>query len=297
MSADAPGQALPASRSAAADYVALMKPRITLMVVLTTAVGFIVAARGRFTGSLLAATLVGTGLVAAGSAALNMLLERRTDGLMLRTRQRPLPAGRLRPSDALGWGLLLTAGGLLVLVWRAGPLPAAVALLTWATYLFLYTPLKTRTSLATIVGAFPGALPPVIGWTASAGRLEPGAFVLFAILFLWQIPHFLAIAWIYRDDYARGGLPMLPVLDPEGRMTGRQAVANTVALTLISLTPAVAGIVGRAYLVGAAALGVGFTVMAVVSAVARTTRAARWLFLASLAYLTALCALLLIDRL
>ena len=297
MSADAPGQALPASRSAAADYVELIKPRITTMVVLTTVVGFIVGARGRFTGSVLAATLLGTGLVAAGSAALNMLLERRTDALMLRTRNRPLPAGRLRPADALAWGLLLTAAGLLLLAWRAGTLAAAVALVTWATYLFLYTPLKTRTSLATIVGAFPGALPPVIGWAAATGRLEPGAFVLFAILFLWQIPHFLAIAWIYREDYARGGLPMLPVLDPEGRMTGRQAVANTLALTLISLTPAVAGIVGRVYLVGAALLGLGFTAMAVNAAVVRSTRAARWLFLASLVYLTALCALLLADRL
>jgi protoheme IX farnesyltransferase len=297
MSADAPGQALPASRSAAADYVELAKPRITSMVVLTTAVGFIVGARGRFSGAVLAATLAGTALVAAGSAALNMLLERRTDALMLRTRNRPLPSGRLRAEAALGWGLLLTAAGLLVLTWRAGTLPAAVALVTWATYLFLYTPLKTRTSLATIVGAFPGALPPVIGWAAATGRLDPGAFVLFAILFLWQIPHFLAIAWIYREDYARAGLPMLPVLDPEGRMTGRQAVANTVALTLISLTPAVAGMVGRVYLVGAALLGLGFTAAAVVSAVARTMRAARWLFLASLIYLTGLCALLLADRL
>ena len=296
MSADAPGQALPAARSAVADYVELMKPRITSMVVLTTVVGFIVGARGTFSGSVLAATLAGTGLVAAGSAALNMLLERRTDALMLRTRNRPLPAGRLRAVDALAWGLLLTTAGLLLLAWRVGPLPAVVALVTWATYLFLYTPLKTRTSLATIVGAFPGALPPVIGWAAAAGRLEPGAFVLFAILFLWQIPHFLAIAWIYREDYARGGLPMLPVLDPEGRMTGRQAVANTVALALISLTPAVAGMVGRVYLVGAVVLGLGFTAMAVNAAVARTTRAARWLFLASLVYLTALNALLLADR-
>jgi protoheme IX farnesyltransferase len=296
MSADAPGRTLADARSAASDYVELMKPRITSMVVLTTLVGFMVGARGPFAGGVLAATLIGTGLVAAGSSALNMLLERRTDALMLRTRNRPLPAGRLRPVDALAWGLLLTAAGLAVLVWRAGTLPAAVALLTWAAYLFLYTPLKTRTSLATVVGALPGALPPVIGWAASAGRLEPGAFVLFAILFLWQIPHFLAIAWIYREDYARGGLPMLPVLDPEGRMTGRQAVANSMALALISLTPAVAGMTGRVYLAGAALLGVGFTAVAVHAAVARTLPAARRLFLASLVYLTALCALLLIDR-
>jgi protoheme IX farnesyltransferase len=295
MSADAP-RALADSRSAVSDYVALTKPRITSMVVLTTLVGFMVGARGPFSPAVLAATLVGTGLVAAGSSALNMLLERRTDALMLRTRNRPLPAGRVRPLDVLAWGLVLTSAGLLVLAWRAGTLPAAVALVTWSTYLFLYTPLKTRTSLATVVGALPGALPPVIGWTAAAGRLEPGAFVLFAILFLWQIPHFLAIAWIYREDYARGGLPMLPVLDPEGRMTGRQAVANSLALALISLTPAVAGMMGRIYLAGAALLGIGFTAVAVYAAVLRTKAAARKLFLASLVYLTVLSALLLFDR-
>lgn len=296
MSADAPGRTLAPSRAALADFVELTKPRITLMVVMTTLVGFVVGARGPFSASLLAATLAGTGLVAAGSSVMNMLLERRTDALMLRTRHRPLPAGRVRSPEALGWGLALTSTGLAVLVWLAGTLPAGLALLTWASYLFLYTPLKTRTSLATVVGALPGALPPVIGWAAAARAVEPGAIVLFAILFLWQIPHFLAIAWIYREDYARGGLPMLPVLDPEGRMTGRQAVANSLALTLISLTPAVAGFMGRLYLVGAAALGLAFTAVAVHAAVTRTTAAARRLFLASLVYLSALCALLLIDR-
>jgi protoheme IX farnesyltransferase len=147
-----------------------------------------------------------------------------------------------------------------------------------------------------VVGALPGALPPVIGWAAARGQLEPGAFVLFAIVFLWQIPHFLAIAWIYREDYARGGLPMLPVLDPDGRITGRQAVANTLALLLVSLAPTAAGIAGRAYLFGALALGLGFTAVAVRAAVLRTPRAARWLFVASILYLIALCALLLADR-
>jgi protoheme IX farnesyltransferase len=296
VSADAPGQAIAEPRSVLADYVELTKPRITCMVVLTALVGFIVGAPGHFSAALLAATLAGTALVAAGSAALNMLLERRTDALMLRTRSRPLPAGRLRPENALGFGLALTSVGLAVLTFGAGSLPAVVALVTWSTYLFLYTPLKTRTSLATVVGALPGALPPVIGWTASAGRLDPGAFVLFAILVLWQIPHFLAIAWIYREDYARGGLPMLPVLDPEGRMTGRQAVANCVALTLISVTPAVAGMMGRVYLAGSLLLGLAFTAVAMHVAVARSLKAARRLFLASLAYLTAISALLLLDR-
>jgi protoheme IX farnesyltransferase len=225
-----------------------------------------------------------------------MLLERRTDSLMLRTRARPLPAGRLRVPETLTWGLALTTTGLALLAWRTGALAAAVAFVTWASYLFLYTPLKTRTSLSTVVGALPGALPPVIGWAAARGQLEPGAFVLFAIVFLWQIPHFLAIAWIYREDYARGGLPMLPVLDPDGRLTGRQAVANTLALLLVSLVPTAAGIAGRAYLAGAVLLGLGFTAVAVRAAVLRTPRAARWLFVASILYLIALCALLLADR-
>jgi protoheme IX farnesyltransferase len=287
---------LAASRSAAADYIELTKPRITLMVVLTAFVGYTMGATGSVLTGRLAAALFGTALVAAGASCLNMLLERRTDSLMLRTRARPLPAGRLRVPETLTWGLALTTTGLALLAWRTGALAAAVAFVTWASYLFLYTPLKTRTSLSTVVGALPGALPPVIGWAAARGQLEPGAFVLFAIVFLWQIPHFLAIAWIYREDYARGGLPMLPVLDPDGRLTGRQAVANTLALLLVSLVPTAAGIAGRAYLAGAVLLGLGFTAVAVRAAVLRTPRAARWLFVASILYLIALCALLLADR-
>jgi protoheme IX farnesyltransferase len=288
--------ALAGDRSVAADYLELSKPRITLMVTLTALVGYVLAARGRIAAPHLAATLVGTALVAAGASALNMLLERRTDALMLRTRMRPLPSGRLRPAEALACGLALTSTGLFALAWLAGPLAALVALVTWASYLFLYTPLKTRTSLSTVVGAFPGALPPVIGWAASRGALEPGAFVLFAILFLWQIPHFLAIAWIYREDYARGGLPMLPVLDPDGRITGRQAVANSLALLVVSLTPTAAGLAGTLYLAGAVVLGLGLLAVALRAAAARDARAARALFLASLVYLPALCALLLADR-
>jgi protoheme IX farnesyltransferase len=283
-------------RGVAADYLELSKPRITLMVTLTTLVGYVLAARGPISLSHLAVTLAGTALVAGGASALNMLLERRTDALMLRTRTRPLPSGRLRPAEALACGLFLTSAGLAALAWLAGPLSALVALATWASYLFLYTPLKPRTSLCTVVGAFPGALPPVIGWAAARGALEPGAFVLFAILFLWQIPHFLAIAWIYRDDYARGGLPMLPVLDPDGRVTGRQAVANSFALLVVSLTPGAAGLAGIGYLSGAVVLGLALSSVAVWTAAARTPRAARALFLASLVYLPAICALLLIDK-
>ena len=289
--------ALAARRLVVADYLALTKPRITLLVVLTTWVGFEAAGPRVSRGATVFATLFGTGLLAAGASALNMLLERRTDALMHRTRSRPLAAGRLRPVEGLGFGVLLTLLGLCLLLWQAGTLAAAVALLTWSSYLFLYTPLKARTSLSTIVGAFPGALPPVIGWAAARGALEPGAFLLFAIVFLWQIPHFLAIAWIYRDDYARGGLPMLPVLDRDGRMTGRQAVANTIALLLVSLMPTAAGMAGTIYFAGALLLGLGLLAIATHAAVVRTIEAARRLFLASVLYLSALCTLLLVDRL
>ncbi|HSD65378.1 MAG TPA: heme o synthase, partial [Vicinamibacteria bacterium] len=220
---------LPRAR-AAADWLALTKPRITAMVVFTALVGFVTASPGPVPALLLLAALAGTGLVAAGASVLNQVMERDTDALMQRTRARPLPAGRVGVGQARAYGGLLTVSGLATLVWLSGPLAAAVAFVTWATYLFAYTPLKRRTPLATLVGAVPGALPPVIGWAAARGRLEPGAFILFAILFLWQIPHFLAIAWLYRDDYARGGFPMLPVVDREGRFTARQAVVHSLAL-------------------------------------------------------------------
>jgi protoheme IX farnesyltransferase len=289
--------AIATSRSAAMDLAELTKPRITMMIMLTGLVGFVMGSTGGVSAAGLVSMLLGLGLVAAGASALNMVLERRTDALMDRTRQRPLPAGRLQPAEARNFGLLLTVAGLGLLAWLSGPAAAMVALLTWLSYVFIYTPLKTRTSLSTIVGAFPGALPPVIGWAAARGSVDAGAYVLFAILFLWQIPHFLAIAWIYRDDYARGGLPMLPVVDIEGRMTGRQAVANSLALLLVSLTPSVAGMTGRLYLAGALVLGLVLTAAALRLAVRRTTPAARGLFLASIAYLATLNALLLVDKL
>ncbi len=288
--------ALLARGELAADYLELTKPRITLLVVFTTLVGFVVAAPGALSTLPLLAVLAGTTLVAAGASAVNMVLERDTDALMLRTRNRPLPAGRLRAPDALLFGLVLTALGLGALAWLSGWLPAVVASATWTSYLFAYTPLKRRTSLSTLVGAMPGALPPVIGWAAARQSLDGGAFVLFAILFLWQVPHFLAIAWIYRDDYARAGLPMLPVLDREGRLTGRQAVTHSLALLLVSLTPVAAGFGGRVYLAGAVILGIGLTLCAFRLAIVRTVPSARALFLASVLYLPALLALLLLGR-
>jgi len=282
--------------AAARDYLELTKPRITVMVVFTALVGFVMGSRAGFSPLGLSTVLVGVALVASGASALNMLLERDTDALMRRTRDRPLPSSRLQPADVLVFGMSLTGAGLLELYLWSGPTAAAVALATWASYLFVYTPLKRRTSLSTLVGAVPGALPPVIGWAAARGSVDPAALVLFAILFLWQIPHFLAIAWIYREDYARGGLPMLPVLDPQGHLTGRQAVSHSLALLFVSLAPAAAGMAGRAYLLGAVLLGMAMTGVALRAAIVRTTPAARQLFLASIVYLPLLSALLLLDR-
>jgi heme o synthase len=288
--------AVAAARSAAPDYVELTKPRITLMVGVTALVGFVMASPGAVSLSRLLAALVGTGLVAAGASVLNMVLERDVDARMRRTRTRPLPAGRLRPTEALAFGLLLTAVGLAELLWLSGPTAALVAFVTWTSYVLVYTPLKRKTSLATLVGAVPGALPPVIGWAAARGQVEPGAVVLFTILFLWQVPHFLAIAWIYRDDYAEGGLPMLPVLDVDGRLTGRQTVVHSLALLLVSLAPVAAGMAGTVYLVGALLLDVALTVMAVRFAVHRSLKTARGLFFMSLVYLAGLSALLVAAR-
>ncbi len=288
--------AIAVSRASLADRLELTKPRITAMVVFTSLVGFVMASPGSPALPQLALALLGTGLVASGAAVLNQLIERGSDARMLRTRQRPLAAGRVQPAEAVVFGGLLTLGGLAVLRWGCGALPSLVALVTWASYLFLYTPLKRHTPLATLVGAVPGALPPVIGWTAASQALEPGAFILFAILFLWQVPHFLAIAWLYRDDYARGGFPMLPVVDREGTFTARQTVLHSLALLLVSLAPVAAGMAGRVYLAGAFALGVALTLFSVRLLSARDLVAARGLFLASVLYLPALSSLLLAAR-
>ncbi len=277
-------------------YVELAKLRITALVMFTALVGFVAAAPEAPAGTVLVAALLGTGLVSAGASVFNMLLERDSDALMVRTRLRPLPSGRLRPIEALAFGLAVTALGLGLLAWLCGTLAAAVALVTWLSYVFLYTPLKPVTSLATIVGAVPGALPPVIGWAAARGSLDVGAGILFAILFLWQIPHFLAIAWMYREDYARGGFPMLPVLDQQGRMTARQSFANAVALLLVSLMPTPVGLAGPWYLAGALLLGLAFVAAAFRLLRRRDLASARRLFLASVIYLPLLTSLLMIDR-
>ena len=238
-----------------AAFVALTKPRIAVMVLVTVATGFFLGARGGSNPSTFALTLLGTGLVAGGASTLNQLFERSRDGRMRRTSNRPLPTGRVSPAEAAVFGALVSVAGLGILALAANVTAAGVALMTLVLYAFVYTPLKPLTTLNTAVGAVPGALPPVIGWAAATGRLGVEAWALFLIVFLWQFPHFLAIAWIYRDDYARGGHKMLPSVDPLGALTARQATLYALALVPAGLLPAVVGLAGGYYFAGSLALG------------------------------------------
>ncbi len=283
-------------RTRLGDFATLTKPRVNLLVVATTIAGFYMAA-GR-EGSLVAlvAAAFGTALVSGGAAAFNQIAERDTDALMRRTRHRPVAAGRLPVVEATVFAFALVTAGLVYLRAAAGPLAAGVAALTAAWYALLYTPLKRRTSFATVVGAVPGALPPVIGWAAARGAIDPATGVLFAIVFLWQLPHFLAIAWLYRDDYARAGLPVLPVVEPDGRSTARQAVGYAAALVPVSLAPTALGLSGAGYFVGAAVLGVMFLLLAMRFAAHRTEAAARSLFVGSVLYLPLLWILMVVGR-
>jgi protoheme IX farnesyltransferase len=288
--------AIPATRTKTSDYVALAKPRLNGLVVASALAGYAMAGGNTSDVIRVCSMIVGTGLVAGGASAFNQLLERETDGLMRRTRMRPLPDARLRPSEALWFGTALALAGLVVLALGANVLSAFVALGTLASYAVIYTPLKRRTSFATVIGAIPGALPPVIGWAAGRGDLSQGAWVLFGILFLWQLPHFLAIAWIYREDYARAGLPMLPVIEPDGRSTGRQAVVYSAALLPLALGPTLLGMSGVVYFAGAFFLTVGLFVLSIKFAAARSTIAARRLFYGSIIYLPLLWILMIADR-
>jgi len=291
----APAQAKPAQRTTA-DFVTLTKPRLNFLVLFTTLGGMYIAAPDGVPLGLLVHALAGTALVAGGAAALNQVWERETDGLMRRTRLRPIPGGRLRVSDGTWFGTLLAAAGLIELTWKVNPLAAAVAAATLVSYVFVYTPLKRRTSLSTLVGAVPGALPPVIGWAAATGTISMPAVVLFGIVFLWQMPHFLAIAWLYRDDYAHAGIPLLPVVEPDGRRTGQQALLYAAALLPVSLLPAVMGIAGAPYSVVATVLGSGLIALSARFARERTTQTARSLFLYSITYLPLLWGALVVDR-
>lgn len=278
------------------DYLALTKPRVTLMVLLTMMFGFYIGARGEMNWLLLAHALFGTALVAGGTSALNQYLERDLDAKMLRTKNRPLPSGRLAPNAALAFGVLISIIGLAHLILFVNTLTALLAGLTLASYVFLYTPLKTRSAISTIVGAVPGALPPMGGWTAARGELGIEAWVLFAILFIWQLPHFLAIAWLYREDYARGGFPMLPVIDPEGHSVGRQVLTNCLALLPVSLLPTLVGMAGSTYFFGALGLSMIFFICGTGVIIQRSNLSAQRLMRASLLYLPALLGLMAFDK-
>ena len=278
------------------DYVALTKPRVNLLVLVTTTIGFHLGNVGRTDLALLFHTVVGTFLVASGAAAFNQVLERDVDARMRRTMTRPLPGGRVSARDAALFAAALSIAGILELGFGANWLAATVALITLASYALVYTPLKRVTSLATIIGAVPGALPPVIGWAASRGSVGLEAWVLFAIVFVWQMPHVLAVSWLYREDYARGGIRVLPVEDPNGRSTAFQMVNYAAALVPVSLMPTLVGIAGRAYLAGAIILSIALLAMTIRFARNRTPEGARRLFAASLVYLPVLWVLMLADR-
>jgi heme o synthase len=281
----------------ALDFVTLTKPRLNLLVLVTTLAAVYLAAPDGLPLPLVAHTLLGTALVAGGAAALNQVWERRTDLLMRRTAGRPVPSGRLRAGESAWFGVALSTAGLLELVLAVNSISAFVAALTLVSYVFVYTPLKTRSSLSTLVGAVPGALPPVIGWTAATGEITLPALVLFGIVFFWQMPHFLAIAWMHRDDYAKAGMPLLPVLEPDGRRTGQQALLYAVVLWPVSLMPAVVGLAGLPYALVATFLGFAFIWLSADFARRRTMPTARGLFLFSITYLPVLWTALVVDRL
>jgi len=278
------------------DYLALTKPRITWLILMSTGVGYFFGLRGDWTLPALLHTLLGTALLASGTAALNQWYERGEDARMRRTQGRPLPQGRITPRAALVFGLALSLGGFLELWLRVNLLAGLLGALTVAMYLLLYTPLKTRSPLSTTVGAFPGAMPPLIGYAAASGTLTTEAWTLYLILFLWQFPHFLAIAWMYRTDYERAGIRMLPVVEPDGRSTAWRIVLYSLALVPVSLAPAFFSMTGRLYLAGALVLGSLYFFSGVRLLVERTAWRARQVLLASVLYLPLLYGLMLLDR-
>lgn len=288
---------LAGTRSRALDFVALGKPRLNFLVVVSALAGYVMGGSEGLGTLRLAGMLLGTGLVAGGASAFNQVYERDVDALMRRTRLRPLPDGRVQPIEAVAFAAAVCATGLLVLAATANLLAAAVALATLLTYVVIYTPMKRRTAFATVVGAIPGALPPIIGWAAARGSLSAEAWTLFGIVFLWQLPHFLAIAWMFRDDYSRAGFPMLPVIEPDGRSTGRQAVLYGAVLIPLSLTPTLMRLTGNVYFAGALLLGLAFLALTIRFARSRSDRDARTLFFSSIMYLPLIWILMIADKL
>jgi protoheme IX farnesyltransferase len=287
------------------DYIELTKPRITWLILMSTGIGYFfglpaAANWWEFLKSIpllsLLHTVIGTGLIASGTAALNQWYERDADRKMRRTAMRPLPTGKMPARNAMLFGIALSIAGFLELWLGVNLLSATIGGFTLGSYLFIYTPMKQRTWWSTTVGAFPGAMPPMIGFAAAAGTITPESWVLFAILFLWQFPHFYAIAWMYKEDYARAGIRMLPVVEPDGRSTARQIVLYGLALIPVSLAPSLLGMTGRLYLAGALLLGLWFLYSGVRVAIDRTALRARAVLIVSVLYLPLIYGLMLIDR-
>jgi heme o synthase len=287
--------ALAASPSRVGVFLELTKPRITALVLVTAAVGYAIGAGSGLDPLVFFALLAGTAMVAGGASALNQYSERDADARMERTRRRPLPSGRVSPGEALAFGLAVSGVGLVVLA-TINPLTAILGAIALTSYSLLYTPLKRITSLCTVVGAFPGAIPPLMGWAAACGSLSAGAWALFGVLFLWQLPHFLAIGWIYREDYARGGFPMLTVLDPDGASTGRQMMLYSAALVPVTLLAGGLASAGPGYLWSAVALGALFFAGSARFFKQRSLASARLLFLVSILYLPVVLGLMVFDR-
>jgi len=285
-----------AEKSWLAVMADLVKARLTALVLLTTYVGFYLGWRGAMNYALMLHTLVGTALVASGASALNQLLEREYDAKMRRTASRPLPSGRMQPATVTLLGGVASMAGLVYLALLVNLLTSVLAAVTLISYVFIYTPLKRITWANTLVGAIPGALPPLMGWTAARGELSREGWALFAILAFWQIPHFMAIAWLYREEYAKAGFKMLPMIDPDGSRTGQQSVSHTVGLFIVSLCPFLMGMDGPVYLALAVGLGLGYFWCAVRFARQLTPRRARQLFLASIIYLPFLLAAMVLNK-
>jgi protoheme IX farnesyltransferase len=277
------------------DYIALTKPRITWLILMSTGVGYFFGAKSGWHLVALLHTIIGTGLIASGTAALNQWYEREADSKMKRTQARPLPGGRLKPRNALIFAVLISVAGFVELFAGVNALAAWLGLFTLASYLFIYTPLKQRSPHSTTIGAIPGAMPPLIGYAAASGTLTWEAWILFAILFLWQFPHFYAIAWMYREDYERAGIRMLPVVEPDGESTARRILLYSLVLIPISLVPKFLSMTGNWYLFGALAIGLMFLYAGIRVSFDRTRQQARRVLLASVIYLPVLYGLMLLD--
>lgn len=294
--AEAVGPRAAGFRERLSSFAELTKPRIAFMLVLTSAAGFYLGTKGTFDFVLFANAMIGIALLAFGVATLNQFIERKTDALMARTASRPLPTGRITPNEALMFGIVQCVVAEIYLFALVNPLTAFLGLTVIAGYVLLYTPLKTRTSASTAIGAIPGAMPPLMGWTSAADEITLGAWALFTMLFLWQFPHFLAIAWMYRDEYAKAGIKMLPVIEPSGKLTARQIVLFAIMLVPVSLAPFFLAFSGPFFLAGASLLGVWFLIESIRTARAGTAERARRLLMVSVIYLPLIFALAVIDH-